>query len=54
LGYILDNAPLEQPTTYKFHTTEDAKMTQQRFLENLFFGRKRSFCKTTINRVDKN
>ena len=54
LGYILDNAPLEQPATYKFHTTEDAKMTQQRFLENLFFGRKRSFGKTTINRVDKN
>ena len=54
LGYILDDSELKRFTTYKFYTREDTTMSNQRFLENLFFGRKRLFGKSIIEKVDKN
>ena len=51
LGYIQDNSALENPTVYKFDTVEDAAMSEDRFLENMYFGRKRNFGKTNITRI---
>jgi hypothetical protein len=48
LGYILDNTELENSTVYQFATTESPSMSENRFLENMYFGRKRNFGKTTI------
>ena len=51
LGYIQDNSVLENPTVYKFDTAEDPAMSEDRFLENMYFGRKRNFGKTNITRI---
>jgi hypothetical protein len=51
LGYILDNTKLENSTVYQFATTESPSMSEDRFLENMYFGRKRNFGKTTITHV---
>ena len=51
LGYLLDCAPLAQSCEYRFSTPEDPAMSQDRFLENVYFGRKRNFGKTTIARL---
>jgi len=48
LGYILDDAELTGATVYQFATTESPSMSEDRFLENMYFGRKRNFGKTTI------
>lgn len=48
LGYIQDNAELTNRTEYQFATTESPSMSEDRFLENMYFGRKRNFGKTTI------
>jgi hypothetical protein len=48
LGYILDDAELAGATVYQFATTESPSMSEDRFLENMYFGRKRNFGKTTI------
>ena len=50
LGYILDNEPIQQKCSYKFDTAEDPDMSMDRFLENMYFARKRNFGKTTITR----
>ena len=50
LGYILDNEPIKQQCTYMFDTVEDQDMSMDRFLENMYFARKRNFGKTTITR----
>jgi putative methyltransferase len=50
LGYILDNEPIKQTCTYTFDTTEDQDMNMDRFLENMYFARKRNFGKTNITR----
>ena len=50
LGYILDNEPIKQSCTYTFDTPEDQDMSMDRFLENMYFARKRNFGKTTITR----
>ena len=52
LGYIQDDAKLENTTLYKFDTAEDKNMSQDRFLENMYFGRKRNFGKTNITRIE--
>ena len=52
LGYIQDNAKLENTTVYKFDTAENTDMSEDRFLENMYFGRKRNFGKTNINRIE--
>ena len=51
LGYIQDNAALKTPTIYQFDTVEDTTMSEDRFLENMYFGRKRNFGKTNITRI---
>jgi hypothetical protein len=50
LGYILDDEPIKQSCTYTFDTVEDQDMSMDRFLENMYFARKRNFGKTTITR----
>jgi radical SAM superfamily enzyme YgiQ (UPF0313 family) len=50
LGYIQDDAELENTTVYRFDTAEDKAMSEDRFLENMYFGRKRNFGKTAITR----
>ena len=50
LGYILDNEPIKQTCTYMFDTVEDQDMSLDRFLENMYFARKRNFGKTNITR----
>ena len=50
LGYIQDDAELVNATVYQFDTAEDKTMSEDRFLENMYFGRKRNFGKTTITR----
>ena len=52
LGYIQDDAKLENTTIYKFDTSENSNMSEDRFLENMYFGRKRNFGKTNINRIE--
>jgi hypothetical protein len=51
LGYIQDNAALKTPTVYQFDTVEDPTISEDRFLENMYFGRKRNFGKTNITRI---
>ena len=51
LGYIQDNINIKNSAIYKFDTTEDKDMSQERFLENMYFGRKRNFGKTIISRT---
>jgi radical SAM superfamily enzyme YgiQ (UPF0313 family) len=51
LGYIQDNSQLKTPTVYQFDTVEDSAMSEDRFLENMYFGRKRNFGKTNITRI---
>lgn len=51
LGYLLDNDLLKQACQYRFDTVEDRNMSQDRFLENVYFGRKRNFGKSFISRI---
>jgi hypothetical protein len=51
LGYIQDNTKLKNTTVYQFDTTENTDMSEDRFLENMYFGRKRNFGKTNITRT---
>jgi hypothetical protein len=51
LGYIQDNSELTATTVYQFDTAEDPAMSEDRFLENMYFGRKRNFGKTNITRT---
>jgi len=51
LGYIQDNAELANTTVYHFDTAEELDMSEDRFLENMYFGRKRNFGKTNISRT---
>ena len=53
LGYIQDNAKLDNTTVYQFDTAEDPSMSEDRFLENMYFGRKRNFGKTNITRINQ-
>jgi hypothetical protein len=48
LGYLLENTPLETPVTYKFEFHESKDISLDRFLENIYFGRKRNFGKSFI------
>lgn len=50
LGLIQDNTPLARTCVYNFDTREDKNMPFERFLENLYFGRKRNFGKAIITR----
>jgi hypothetical protein len=50
LGYILDDTKLENPVNYKFEFQENSDISLDRFLENIYFGRKRNFGKTLITK----
>lgn len=51
LGYLLDNQSLEQSVKYQFSTPEDRSMSLDRFLENVYFARKRNFGKAFIQKL---
>jgi hypothetical protein len=53
LGYLLDNSILETPVTYKFEFQESCDISLDRFLENIYFGRKRNFGKALITKETK-
>lgn len=50
IGYIQDTAELETPARYKFDFVEDKNMSLERFLENIYFYRKRNFGKALITK----
>jgi radical SAM superfamily enzyme YgiQ (UPF0313 family) len=53
LGYILDDTPLENTVKYKFEFQESKDISLDRFLENIYFGRKRNFGKALITKEQK-
>ena len=48
LGYILDDTALDKVVEYKFDFLESKNISLDRFLENIYFGRKRNFGKALI------
>lgn len=50
LGYILENTNLECSVDYKFEFHESKDISLDRFLENIYFGRKRNFGKSLITK----
>lgn len=51
LGYIFDDSDVETKTKYKFDFLEDKNITIERFLENVYFSRRRNFGKAWITRI---
>jgi tRNA A37 methylthiotransferase MiaB len=51
LDYLRSNAELNRPVTYCFEFVEDPAISFERFLENLYFSRKRNFGKAVITRL---
>lgn len=51
LGYIQDNSELDKPITYTFKFFEDKNITIERFLENIYFSRRRNFGKAWIDKA---
>jgi len=51
LAFIQDGSELYQPSNYHFDTTEDKQMNLTRFLEGIYFHRKRNFGKTVITKL---
>jgi hypothetical protein len=51
LGYLLDDLPLATQCHYRFDSVEDKTMSLDRFLESMYFGRKRNFGKTIITKT---
>jgi putative methyltransferase len=52
LGYILDDTALDNPVKYNFEFHEEHNMSLDRFLENIYFGRKRNFGKSLITKTN--
>ena len=50
LNYVRGTGPLDQAQTYVFEFA-DVGISRERFLENLYFARKRNFGKATITQV---
>jgi len=50
LGYIQNNSELDTPVTYTFKFFEDKNITIERFLENIYFSRRRNFGKAWIDK----
>jgi len=48
IGYLQNDTPLDTPITYNFDFFEDSAITIERFLENIYFSRKRNFGKALI------
>jgi radical SAM superfamily enzyme YgiQ (UPF0313 family) len=53
LGYILEDSKLEMPVGYRFDFQESKDISLDRFLENIYFGRKRNFGKSLITKEFK-
>jgi radical SAM superfamily enzyme YgiQ (UPF0313 family) len=53
LGYIQDGLPLAVKTQYEFDFKEDKNISKERFLENIYFSRRRNFGKAWITRIEK-
>jgi hypothetical protein len=53
LGYIQDSTELYTPTEYSFDFLEAKDITIERFLENIYFSRRRNFGKAWITRKQK-
>lgn len=51
LGFIQDRSALHVPVRYQFSTTEDQNISDDHFLENIYFARKRNFGKSIISRI---
>ena len=51
LGYIQESKELKEVTLYQFDTSEDTTISEDHFLENIYFGRKRNFGKASITRI---
>jgi hypothetical protein len=51
LGYILDDNILENCVDYKFEFHESKDISLDRFLENIYFGRKRNFGKSLVTTI---
>ena len=50
LGYIQDDTELHVPVNYEFTFFEDKDITIERFLENIYFSRRRNFGKAWITK----
>lgn len=50
LGYLIDDADLNRSVSYKFEFHENKDISLDRFLENIYFGRKRNFGKSLITK----
>jgi putative methyltransferase len=50
-GHLVFDQPLDKSVSYQFDTSEDKSMSLDRFLENIYFGRKRNFGKATITGI---
>jgi hypothetical protein len=50
LGYILEDINMECTVDYKFEFHESKDISLDRFLENIYFGRKRNFGKSLITK----
>lgn len=51
LGYIQEDKELNNPVIYKYDFFEDRKITIERFLENIYFSRRRNFGKAWITKI---
>ena len=49
LEFIQQGAALDTPAAYLFEFNDDPKMSRARFLENIYFGRRRNFGKAIVN-----
>lgn len=52
LAFIQDGSGLDRACTYHFDTTEDKHMSLTRFLEGVYFHRKRNFGKTVMTKIE--
>ena len=50
IGYLQDDLVLENPVQYKFDFPESKDISLERFLENIYFSRKRNFGKSLITK----
>lgn len=50
-GYLQNDITLDTPSTYKFDFFEAKDITIERFLENIYFSRRRNFGKAWLSKV---
>jgi putative methyltransferase len=51
LGYLQDDMELNSPSKYKFDFLESKDITIERFLENIYFSRRRNFGKAWVGKL---